>query len=105
MLVDVETYDEDESYYHEKRNQVYKAPEFLNKSTSDATACGDVYAFSIILIEIATRNDPYGVSHYLLGYYISQKLSLFILSSVEKYNNTFFCREYNSHSRRVKVAR
>ena len=72
MLVDVETYDEDESYYHEKRNQVYKAPEFLNNSTCDPTACGDVYAFSIILIEIATRNDPYGVSPYLLGYYISQ---------------------------------
>ena len=92
MLVDAETYDEDETYYHEKRNQVYKAPEFLNNSTSDATACGDVYAFSIILIEIATRNDPYGVSHYLLRLlYITKKLSLLILSSVDIYNNTFFC--------------
>ena len=93
MLVDVETYDEDESYYHEKRNQVYKAPEFLNNSTSDATACGDVYAFSIILIEIATRNDPYGVSNFLCIrlLYITKKLSLLIISSVDKYNNTYFC--------------
>ena len=54
--------DEDDDYcYHDIRSQVYKAPEFLNTKTYEPTAAGDVYAYAIILIEIATRNDPYGV--------------------------------------------
>ena len=56
--------DDDDSYYQEKRSQVYKAPEFLGTNAYIPTASGDVYSFSIILIEIATRNDPYGVCRY-----------------------------------------
>lgn len=45
-----------------KRNQVYMAPEFgeANPYNYEKTQAGDVYAFAIIMIEIATRNDPYG---------------------------------------------
>lgn len=53
--------DDEDEYYQEKRAQVYKAPEFLDQKSFSPTAAGDVYAFAIILVEIATRNDPYGV--------------------------------------------
>lgn len=39
---------------------VYCAPE-LGSVGCRKSAEGDVYAFAIILIEIATRQDPYGV--------------------------------------------
>ncbi|XP_033738737.1 atrial natriuretic peptide receptor 1-like [Pecten maximus] len=49
------------------RYKVYYAPEFKNDMASskeftlNVTSCeGDVYAFGVILIEIATRNDAYG---------------------------------------------
>ncbi|XP_045157129.2 atrial natriuretic peptide receptor 1-like [Mercenaria mercenaria] len=52
--------DNEDEFYQEKRAQVYKAPEFLDQKAYVPTIAGDVYAFSIILVEIATRNDPYG---------------------------------------------
>ena len=45
-----------------KLNDIYQAPEMLNDPFAVPTAAGDIYAFAIILIEIATRNEPYGVS-------------------------------------------
>ena len=39
--------------------KVYKAPELLFDDTPTQEA--DAYAFAIILVEIATRNDPYEV--------------------------------------------
>ena len=62
LIVDVgEPVDDNDNYYKEIRSRVYKAPEFLIDELSSSTAPGDVYSFSIILIEIATRNDPYQV--------------------------------------------
>lgn len=54
--------DNEDDYNKEKRAKIYMAPEFSHVKSFVPTAFGDVYAFSIILIEIATRNDPYGVS-------------------------------------------
>ena len=59
--------------YHIKKNRVYQAPELrqnVDTSTSiitqaaaaTPTAAADTYSFGVILIELATRNDPYGVS-------------------------------------------
>jgi atrial natriuretic peptide receptor A len=53
--------DDEDEFYQEKRAQIYKAPEFLDQKAYEPTPAGDVYAFAIVLIEIATRNDPYGV--------------------------------------------
>ncbi|XP_060558580.1 atrial natriuretic peptide receptor 1-like [Ruditapes philippinarum] len=52
--------DDEDEFYQEKRAQIYKAPEYLDQKAYEPTPAGDVYAFAIILIEIATRNDPYG---------------------------------------------
>lgn len=45
-----------------RRACVYHAPEIKHQAFPVITAAVDVYAFGIILIEIATRNDPFGVS-------------------------------------------
>lgn len=42
------------------RNKVYLPPE-ANGDLSYARQEGDVYSYSIILVEIVTRNGPYGV--------------------------------------------
>ncbi|KAL4236675.1 hypothetical protein ACF0H5_005059 [Mactra antiquata] len=56
-----EDMEEDDDDYQEKRAIIYKPPEHASEATKClASAAGDVYAFAIILIEIATRNDPYG---------------------------------------------
>lgn len=60
MLTGLEE-DEVDNLYNDKRFQVYKSPEFQAFKTYEPTAAGDVYSFAIILVEIATRNDPYGV--------------------------------------------
>ncbi|CAH1772446.1 unnamed protein product [Owenia fusiformis] len=39
---------------------VYRAPEVVDFEHASPTPEADVYAFAIILVEIATRNDPYG---------------------------------------------
>ena len=63
MVDDDDDFEDDEDeFYQEKRAQIYKAPEYLEQKAYVPTPAGDVYAFAIILIEIATRNDPYGVS-------------------------------------------
>ncbi|KAL4235759.1 hypothetical protein ACF0H5_004151 [Mactra antiquata] len=59
----VEELDIEEMGYRNKRAAIYMAPEFAaveNYESYDATMAGDVYAYAIILIEVATRNDPYG---------------------------------------------
>lgn len=50
--------------YKNQRTRIYMAPEFgdADPYKYEKTMAGDVYAFAIIMIEIATRNDPYGVS-------------------------------------------
>ncbi|XP_069127745.1 atrial natriuretic peptide receptor 2-like [Argopecten irradians] len=50
---------EADEYYKKMRERVYKAPELFDLNEYESTAPLDVYAYSIILIEIATRNDPY----------------------------------------------
>ncbi|KAK3089985.1 hypothetical protein FSP39_008227, partial [Pinctada imbricata] len=52
--------DEDDLKYKQQRNRVYVAPEYLVNDRKDPSQSGDVYSFSMILVEIATRNDPYG---------------------------------------------
>ena len=50
---------------HQARQQackVYLAPEMLVSSNTTPTAPGDVYSYAILLVEIATRIDPYSVS-------------------------------------------
>lgn len=59
MMIDED--DEEDNFYQELRARVYLAPELRGKTQRIPTVAGDVYAFSIILVEIATRNDPYGV--------------------------------------------
>lgn len=44
----------------EKNHNVYLAPE-LRKGLTKPTEQSDVYSFSVILIEISTRGDPYQV--------------------------------------------
>ncbi|XP_046566665.1 LOW QUALITY PROTEIN: atrial natriuretic peptide receptor 1-like [Haliotis rubra] len=55
---DVAKEDQEEREYQEKRNAVYIAPE-IKLRTAKPCYASDVYPFSIILLEIATRNDPY----------------------------------------------
>lgn len=52
--------DKEDRYYSDKRNEVYIAPELKDGATV-GTFHGDVYAYSLILVEIATRNDPFAV--------------------------------------------
>ena len=50
---------------HQARQQackVYLAPEMLVSNSIAPTAPGDVYSYAILLVEIATRLDPYSVS-------------------------------------------
>ena len=54
--------DIEEEKYKQQRNRVYLSPEFIGNHNVVATPSGDVYAFAVILVEIAIRNDPYGVS-------------------------------------------
>ena len=49
-------------YFKQQRSKVYRAPELHDVNAGTFTAPADVYAFAIILIEIATREDPYNVS-------------------------------------------
>ena len=56
---EVEKFDEEEDVKH-RMSKVYQAPEI--HQSDRVTQAVDVYAYSIILVEIATRNDPYGVS-------------------------------------------
>lgn len=42
--------------------RVYLAPEMRVSSSATPTAPGDVYSYAILLVEIATRVDPYSVS-------------------------------------------
>ncbi|XP_060572247.1 atrial natriuretic peptide receptor 1-like [Ruditapes philippinarum] len=52
----------EEKAYRIQRTRIYMAPEFGDADPYDyhATMPGDVYAFAIIMLEIAIRNDPYG---------------------------------------------
>ena len=53
---------------HQARQQackVYLAPEMRVSGNSTPTAPGDVYSYAILLVEIATRIDPYSVSKVL----------------------------------------
>ncbi|XP_052256340.1 atrial natriuretic peptide receptor 1-like [Dreissena polymorpha] len=52
--------DTNDAFYQNKRAKIYVAPEHARSEEFEPTAAGDVYAFAIILIEIATRNDPFG---------------------------------------------
>ncbi|XP_052777167.1 atrial natriuretic peptide receptor 2-like [Mya arenaria] len=52
--------DDEDEFYQGRRARIYIAPEFADVKEFEPTAACDVYAFAIILIEIATRNDPYG---------------------------------------------
>ena len=52
--------EKEEAEWKEKRAAVYRAPETYLKGYEPGNEA-DVYAFGIILIEIATRNEPYGV--------------------------------------------
>ncbi|KAK2863413.1 hypothetical protein Q5P01_002946 [Channa striata] len=45
------------STYQQRLLEVYMPPEFQN-SNMEPTLAGDVFSYSIILLEIATRNDP-----------------------------------------------
>uniref|UniRef100_A0A3Q2Y5M5 Guanylate cyclase n=1 Tax=Hippocampus comes TaxID=109280 RepID=A0A3Q2Y5M5_HIPCM len=45
------------STYQQRVQEVYMAPEFQNGDV-EPTLAGDVFSFSIILLEIATRSDP-----------------------------------------------
>ncbi|WAR24227.1 ANPRA-like protein [Mya arenaria] len=53
--------DDEDEFYQGRRARIYIAPEFADVKEFEPTAACDVYAFAIILIEIATRNDPYGL--------------------------------------------
>ena len=53
--------DEMVSDFQSRRRMVYNAPEVAG-SFPLFTKSSDVYAYGIILIEIASRSDPYGVS-------------------------------------------
>uniref|UniRef100_A0A3P8UZ15 Guanylate cyclase n=1 Tax=Cynoglossus semilaevis TaxID=244447 RepID=A0A3P8UZ15_CYNSE len=45
------------STYHQKLMEIYLPPEFQD-SNVEPTLAGDVFSYSIILLEIATRSDP-----------------------------------------------
>jgi serine/threonine protein kinase len=42
----------------------YSPPELLDNRSTRKTAAGDVYAFAMVLLEIFTGQDPYGVAEY-----------------------------------------
>lgn len=52
--------EEKETIKANRQSRVYLAPE-LTGGFSQPTSAADIYAFAIILVEIATRNDPHGV--------------------------------------------
>ena len=69
------SFERDDHIFKLKRNKVYVAPEVpsraddveeVTSSLRVATGPGDVYAFGVILVEIATREDPYGVSDAMI---------------------------------------
>ena len=53
---------QDEYLFKQSKGKVYMAPEFVGQKNHQPTEAGDVYAYAIILVEIGTREDPYGVS-------------------------------------------
>ncbi|XP_052776488.1 atrial natriuretic peptide receptor 1-like [Mya arenaria] len=50
----------EEAKYQQLRSIVYVAPELQSENGVKASMEGDVYAFAILMIEIALRADPYG---------------------------------------------
>ncbi|WAR24775.1 ANPRA-like protein, partial [Mya arenaria] len=50
----------EEAEYQLTRSAVYVAPELFSEDGFKTSAEGDVYAFAILMIEIALRMDPYG---------------------------------------------
>lgn len=68
--------DKEDRYYSDKRNEVYIAPELKDGATV-GTFHGDVYAYSLILVEIATRNDPFAVRINLSKCIIKQNVNEF----------------------------
>ncbi|XP_041357474.1 atrial natriuretic peptide receptor 1-like [Gigantopelta aegis] len=59
-LEDLDEEEQNQYDQKERRLRVYKGPEFWGMAEYYPTFQGDVYAFGVILVEIATRNDPYG---------------------------------------------
>uniref|UniRef100_A0A3B3TD00 Guanylate cyclase n=1 Tax=Paramormyrops kingsleyae TaxID=1676925 RepID=A0A3B3TD00_9TELE len=55
------------STYQQRQRQLYLPPE-AQTSSMEPTLAGDVFSYSIILLEIATRNDPVPVEDGSLGY-------------------------------------
>jgi len=51
----------EDAKYAEMRSSVYVAPELFTPNGFSSSEEGDVYAFAILMIEIALRTDPYGV--------------------------------------------
>ncbi|XP_001509130.2 atrial natriuretic peptide receptor 1-like [Ornithorhynchus anatinus] len=49
---------EDFSSYQQRLRQMYLAPEAHLITNLEPSALGDIYSYAIILLEIATRNDP-----------------------------------------------
>ena len=67
-----------------KQHYVYLAPELV-KTASPPTEYSDVYAFGVILVEIATRGDPYQVLYICMSN--SGKVQIFRLGKEKSKNH------------------